>query len=65
VRISVVMDWTEHGYALLWTKAAPAGREMRNAQSALDHHEFVSGAVAEMLVESAGTRLPPGENRRS
>ena len=61
VRSSVVMEWIEHGYALLWTTAAPAAREMRNASTALEHHEFVSGAVAEMLAENAVTRLPPGE----
>jgi hypothetical protein len=55
------MDWIEHGYALLWTTAAPLAREMRNAASALEHMEFVSGAVAEMLAEGAVTRLPPGE----
>jgi hypothetical protein len=27
----------------------------------LEHHEIVSGAVAEMMAENAVTRLPPGE----
>jgi hypothetical protein len=37
VRSSVVMIWIEHGYALLWTGAAPLAREMRNAASAIEH----------------------------
>ncbi len=31
VRISVVMEWIEHGYAVLWTTVNPAARESRNA----------------------------------
>ena len=27
----------------------------------MEHHEFVSGAVAKMLAENAVTELPPGE----
>ena len=34
---------------------------MKNAQSAAEHHEFVSGAVAHMLAENAVIELPPGE----
>jgi hypothetical protein len=34
---------------------------MKNAQFALEHHEFVLGAVAKMLAENAVTELPPGE----
>ncbi len=55
------MDWIEHGYALLWTTAAPMAREMRNTASAMEHQEIVSGAVLEMLAEGDVTRLPPGE----
>ncbi len=61
VRSSVVIGWIEHGYALLWTMAAPQAREMRNATSAMEHMEFVSGAVSEMLAEGDVTMLPPGE----
>ncbi len=34
---------------------------MRIAASAMEHKEFVSGAVSEMLAEGVATRLPPGE----
>ncbi len=61
VRGSVVMEWIEHNYALLRTAAAPAAREKKNSHSALEHHEFVLGAVATMLAENAVTELPPGE----
>jgi len=63
VRISMVMDWIEHGYALLCTTATPAAMTMQNAESTLEHHEFVSGSVAEMLRGSAVTKLhAPGRN---
>jgi hypothetical protein len=55
------LEEIEHGYALLWTTAAPAARESRNAQLSLEHHEVVFDAVAKMLAENAVTRLPPGE----
>ena len=51
VRSSAVMQWIEHGYRLLWTVEALQSREMRNAPSALEHREFVSNAVAEMVAE--------------
>jgi hypothetical protein len=34
---------------------------MKNAQIALEHHDFVSGAVAETLAENAVTGLPQGD----
>ena len=55
------MDWIEHGYALLRTTTTPLATETGNAASAMEHQEFVSGAVSEMLAEGAVTRLPPGE----
>ena len=61
VRSTVVLDWIENGYQLLWSQRAPERREMDNAPSAKEHHEFVSAAVAEMLLAGAITRLPPGE----
>ncbi len=61
VRSHVVMQWIEHGYSLMWTSEAPQQRELKNAPSALEHHEFVTTAVAEMVAEKAITMLPPGE----
>ena len=58
------MDWIEHGYALLWTTSAPLSRVFKNAPSALKHHEFVSGAVAEMRAGNVVTRLPSGVKPR-
>ena len=42
VRSLVVIQWIEHSYRLLWTSEAPRQRELRNAPSALEHHEFVT-----------------------
>ena len=55
------MQWIEHGYRLLWTSEAPQQRELRNAPLALEHHEFVTTAVAEMAAEKAITMLQPSE----
>ena len=61
VRSPVVMKWIEEGYRLLWTESSPPRREFANAPSALEHSDFVSGAVEEMLAAEAVTLLPPGE----
>ncbi len=47
------MNWIEEGYRLLWTVSPPP--------SALEHHEFGSGAVAEILAADVVTMLPPRE----
>ncbi len=46
---------------MLWTVAPPLSRERANTQSALDHADFVSSAVAEMVAANAITLLPLGE----
>ena len=60
VRSPVVMSWIEEGYRLLWTVSPPPRREFANAPSALEHSDFVSGAVEEMLAAEAVMLLPPG-----
>ena len=60
--IPVVMNWIEEGYRLLWTVSPPPSREFANAPSALEHCEFVFGAVADILAADAVTLLPPGRN---
>ena len=60
-RSPVGMNWIEEGYRLMWTVSPPPRREFANAPSALEHHEFVSGAVVEMLATDAVKLLPPGE----
>ncbi len=46
---------------MMWDVAAPLTKEMANAPSAAEHHDFVSGTVAEMLAGNAVTLLPPCE----
>ena len=55
------MNWIKGGYRLLCTVSPPPRREFVNVFSALEHREFISGAVAEMLAADALTLLPPGE----
>ena len=55
------MDWIENGYRLLWETAVPAAKESPNKASAMEHKEFVSGAIAEMLEAGALTLLPKGQ----
>jgi hypothetical protein len=61
LRSTVVMDWIENGYRLLWTELAPPIKELANAPSAIEHHDFVSSAIVEMLAANDVTLLPPGE----
>ncbi len=49
---------------MLWTEVAPPVKELANAPSAEEHHDFVSSDVAEMLAANAVTLLPPGEKPR-
>ncbi len=58
VRSPVVMNWIEEGYRILWTVSPSPRREFANAPSALEHREFVFGAVAEMLSADVVTLLP-------
>jgi len=55
------MNWIEEGYRLLQAVSPTPRRELANAPSVLEHREFVSGAVAEMLAANSRTLLPPGE----
>ena len=41
--------------------APPLTKEIANAQSALDHSDFVSAAVVEMVAVNVVTLLPLGE----
>ena len=61
VRISVVMQWIEFGYRLMWATEAPQQREMQNSSYASEHHEFVTNTVVEIVAEKAVTMLPPDE----
>jgi hypothetical protein len=61
VRKFVVMHRIEIGCRLMWTIEALQRKEMQIFSSASEHHEFVSNAVDEMVVEKAVTRLPPRE----
>jgi hypothetical protein len=61
VRSPLGMNWILEGYRLLRTVSPPPRRELANVPSALEHREFVSSAVAEMLAACAATLLPPRE----
>jgi hypothetical protein len=45
----------------MWTEVAPSIKEMANAPSANEQHEFVSSAVVEMLTATVVTLLPPSD----
>ena len=61
VKIPAVMDLIDNGYMLLWETAALTAREIPIAPSALDHKEFVTSAIKEMMEAGALTRLPKGQ----
>jgi hypothetical protein len=55
------MCWTEKRYHLLWYDPVLTRREMDNAASSYEQHDFVSSVVFEMLGANDITLLPPGE----
>jgi hypothetical protein len=54
------MKWIDHGYDLVWDKHPPIAREMQNSHSSLEHQDFVTGAVEEMVKAGAVSILPSG-----
>jgi hypothetical protein len=61
VSSSLVMQWIEDGYRLLWVLKAPRRKGTDIYSSASEHRELVSNAVDEMVADNAVTILPPGE----
>ena len=45
VKSSWVMSWIDNGYEVLWSKRAPARREVPNSPSALAREDFVTPAL--------------------
>ncbi len=60
VKSKWVMDWIDNGYDLVWDLHPPTLGELRNSKSSIDHHKFVTKAVAEMLEAGAVSILPSG-----
>jgi hypothetical protein len=58
------MSWIDNGYELLWSKGAPARREVPYSPSALAHESFVSPALVEMLDAGAISMLPVATSLR-
>ena len=54
------MKWIDHGYDLVWDKHPPIAREMQISHSSLEHQDFVTGAVEEMVKAGAVSILPSG-----
>ncbi len=46
---SLVLSWVSEGFPLRWASKPPAPRSMPNHPSALQHKEFVTNAVKELL----------------
>ena len=46
VKSKWVMRWIDSGYELVWVTSPPIAKEMPNSKSALEHHDFVSKAIA-------------------
>lgn len=49
VTSTLVLSWIAEGFPLRWVDQPPAPRYMRNHPSALQHHSFVTTAVAELV----------------
>ena len=54
------MRWIDHGYDLVWDKLPPLARQLKNSKSSRVHSDFITKAIADMLVAGAASVLPPG-----
>ncbi len=55
-----VMGWIDKGYDLVWVTSPPIAKEIPNSRSALEHHDFVTKAIADMVEAGAASALPTG-----
>jgi hypothetical protein len=60
VKSKWVMGWIDKGYDLVWVTSPPIAKEMPNSKSALEHHDFVTNAIADMVEAGAASALPTG-----
>ena len=54
------MGWIDNGYDLVWDSTPSVAKKMPSSKSALEHHEFVTKAISEMVEASAALALPTG-----
>ena len=54
------MWWIDKGYDLVWDTTPPVAKDMLNSKTVLEHHEFVTKAISEILEASAASALPTG-----
>ncbi len=54
------MRWIDSGYALVWVTSPPIAKEIPNSKSALEHCDFVTKAIADMVEAGAASALPTG-----
>ena len=54
------MRWIDKGYGLIWVTSPPIVKDMPNSKSALEHHDFVTKAIADMVEAGAASALPAG-----
>jgi hypothetical protein len=54
------MRWIDSGYDLVWVTSPPIAKEMPNSKSTLEHHDFVTKAIADMVEAGAASALPRG-----
>ena len=55
-----IMNWINYGYYLVWNTIPPPPKEIVNSESSLEHHEFVTKAISEMMIAGAASVLPLG-----
>ena len=58
VKSKRVMEWIDNGYDLVWDTTPSVEREMPNSKSALEHHEFVTSTISDMVESNAASALP-------
>ena len=61
VKSKWVTGWIDNGYDLVCDLTPPVAKEMPNSKSTMEHHEFVTKAISEIVEAGAASALPTGD----
>jgi hypothetical protein len=54
------MGWIDNGCNLVWDTTPPVANKVPSSKTALEHHDFVTKAISEIVEAGATSALPTG-----
>jgi hypothetical protein len=54
------MGWIDNDYDLVWDTSPPVAKEMLNSIQALEHQDFVTKAILDLVKDGAAFAIPIG-----